>query len=163
MRNKCYICYKDGNKGLCSYHKTLYKWDSTIQGFRLKKKNRGSRYTKDSFHKNEIKLTKILEQVYGSKNIITSFHPLWAESLKKVLLEYDIFIKTRKILIEYNGRQHYEYVPFFHKSKIEFLRQKRRDKRKKNLAKKQGVFLLVIKYDEPIFKDYIINKIEGKI
>ena len=162
MRTKCYICYKDGAKGLCSYHKILYKWDSAIQGFRLKKKNRGSRYTKDSFHKNEIKLTKILEQVYGSKNVITSYHPIWAESVKKVLLEYDIYIKTRNILIEYNGRQHYEYVPFFHSSYKEFLQQKRRDSKKKWLARKQGVQLIIIKYNEPIFKDYIINKIEGK-
>jgi hypothetical protein len=101
--------------------------------------------------------------VYGSKNIVTSYHPLWAESVKQVLLEFDIYIKTKKILIEYNGRQHYEYVPFFHGKKINFLQQKRRDSRKRRLAKKQGTSLIVIKYDEPIFKDYIINKIEGKI
>jgi hypothetical protein len=163
MRTKCYICYKDGNKGLCPYHKKIYKWDSSIQGFRLKKKNNGSRYTKTDFHKNEIKLTKILEQVYGSKNIITSYHPIWAESVKQVLLEYDIFIKTKNILVEYNGRQHYEYVPFFHSSYKDFLQQKRRDSKKKRLAKNQGVQLVIIKYDEPMFKDYIINKIEGKL
>jgi len=159
-RDKCYICFQNCDKGLCSYHQTLYKWDSSIKGFRLKKKNRGSRYTKDEFHKNEIRLTKILEQVYGSKNIITSYHPLWAESTKHVLLEYDIYIKNKDILVEYQGRQHYEHVPFFG-TKQEFLLQKKRDSRKKRLAKIQNKKLICIKYNEPIFKDYIINKIEG--
>ena len=160
MRDKCYICYKEGVKGLCSYHKTLYKWDSNIQGFRLKKKNRGSRYTKDSFHKSEIKLTKILEQVYGSKNVITSFHPIWALSLKGVLLEFDIYIKNKNILVEYNSDIHFKYTEFFHKTYTNFVKQKARDKRKAKLANKNNKCLIIITHDEPMFKDYIINKIE---
>ena len=162
-RDKCYICFQNCDKGLCSYHQTLYKWDSSIKGFRLKKKNRGSRYTKDEFHKNEIRLTKILEQVYGSKNVITSYRPLWALSLKGVLLEFDIYIKSKNILVEYNSDIHYKYTKFFHKTYINFVKQKARDKRKAKLAIKNKTCLIIITHDEPMFKDYIINKIEGKI
>ena len=163
MRDKCFICYQDGNDGLCAHHAKSYIWDSSIQGFRLKKRSLGSRYTQEEFHKSEIQLTKLIEQYYGAENVITSYHPIWAESNKKVLLEFDIYIKSKNILIEYNGRQHYEYVPFFHGTKKAFNEQKKRDNRKKRLAKKQGIELIVFKYTEPIFKDYVINKIENKL
>jgi hypothetical protein len=159
MRKKCYICNTIGKDGLCSEHALLYRWDAGINGFRLRKRNTGSRYTTKDYHKSEIELTKIIEQVYGFENVLTSYRPLWAKSTKGVLLEFDIFIKSKNILIEYNGRQHYEYVPFFHKSYKIFEDQKKRDKRKKKLAIKNEMKLIVFKYDEPIFKDYIVNKI----
>ena len=81
-------------------------------------------------------------------------------SKKGVLLEYDVFIPLRNLLIEYNGRQHYEFTKIFHKNKDRFEQQKRRDRRKARLAKVNGYKLVVIKYTEPLFEDYIINKIE---
>jgi hypothetical protein len=163
MANKCYICGFPAKDKLCTTHTKLYKWESSIQGFRLKKKNSGSRYTQNEFHKNEILLTKFLEQYYGKKNIITSYHPIWALSKKNVLYEYDIYIKTIDVLIEYNGQQHYEFIPFFQKTKSNFKKQVSRDKLKVRLAKKNGKKLIIFKFDEPIFKDYVINKIEGEL
>lgn len=161
MANKCLICGYPAKSKLCVSHLKIYKWDSSVSGLRLKKSTSGSRYTQSDYHKSEIRLTKILEAVYGKKNIITSFHPIWAISAKHVLYEFDIYIKNKDILIEYNGIQHYEFTPFFHKTKINFVNQLRRDKNKLRLVKKNGKKLIIFKYDEPIFKDYIINKIEG--
>lgn len=163
MSHKCLICNSPAEDKLCVTHLVTYTWDSSIGGLRLKKRTTGSRYTQSDYHKNEIKLTKILEDVYGKQNIITSFHPIWALSNKKVLLEFDIYIKNKDILIEYNGQQHYEFTPFFHRTKTNFLKQVRRDKKKLKLVKKNGKKLIIFKYNEPIFKDYIVNKIEGEI
>jgi len=165
MNTKCLLCgfpTEVKHAKLCNRHARLYKWDSAIGGFRLKKRNGGSRYTQSDYHKREIRLTKILEKVYGKKNIITSYHPIWAFSTKQVLFEFDIYIKSKDLLIEYNGIQHYEYTPFFHGTKIKFVLQLRRDKSKARLAKRNGKKLIVFKYNEPIFKDYIVNKIEGE-
>lgn len=163
MNHKCLICNSPAEDKLCVTHLVTYTWDSSIGGLRLKKRTAGSRYTQSDYHKNEIKLTKILEDVYGKQNIITSYHPLWALSNKKVLLEFDIYVKNKDVLIEYNGQQHYEFTPFFHRTKTSFLKQVRRDKKKLKLAKKNGKKLIIFKYNEPLFKDYIINKIEGEI
>ena len=163
MMPRCLICGFLAKDKLCTTHSKLYMWDSTIGGFRLKKSTCGSRYTQSDYHKNEIKLTKLLESYYGKNNVITSFRPIWAMSTKWVLYEYDIYIKNKDILIEYNGQQHYEYTPFFHKTKMEFLNQVKRDTRKARLAKKNGKKLIVFKYDEPLFEDYVINKIEGEL
>lgn len=138
-------------------------WDSSLQGYRLKKRLRGSRYTVQEFHKNEIRLTKIIESYYGAPNVVTSFHPVWAVSPRQVLYEYDIYIKNSKLLIEYNGRQHYEFTPFFHKNERNFTRQQKRDSDKILLAEENGFNLVIFKYDEPIFKDYVLNKLGEKL
>lgn len=137
-------------------------WDSALQGYRLKKRLRGSRYTTAAYHKNEIELTRIIESYYGPSDVVTAFHPIWAKTPRKVLYEFDIYIISRNILIEYNGRQHYEFTPFFHKTKKRFYAQQDRDEIKAELARKNGFDLMIFKYDEPIFEDYVINKIEGK-
>lgn len=160
MRKHCLIC---GFKGLelCKIHDTQYMFEPTLDGYRLKKRFRGSRYTNSAYHLSEIELTKIIERYYGFEDVVTAFHPLWARTKKGVLLEYDIFIKSRKILVEYNGKQHYDYPNYFHKTQKEFTDQQKRDKRKTLLAKKHGYKLIVFNYMEPIIEDYVINKIEG--
>jgi len=158
MENHCLICRLPGPE-LCSEHEKIYMWDSSIKGYRLKKRNSGSRYTQHSYHKSEITLTKIVEDYYGHEEVYTSYHPLWAESKKKVLYEYDIFIKSLNLLIEYHGIQHFKYPNFFHKNREQFVQQQKRDKKKIRLAKKNGFKLIIIKYSDPLVDDFILNKI----
>jgi len=156
----CVICHKFGPE-LCEEHNNYYMFDKSINGYRLRKTCTGSRYTDKPFHKNEIKLTKILEDYFGKSNIVTSFHPLWAVSKKGVLLEFDIYIKSLNVLIEYNGIQHYEYTKFFQKNYKEFRKQVSRDKLKVKLAKKNKFNLIVFTSEEPMVKSYILNKIKA--
>lgn len=162
--NRCHICLKpakDGD-GLCGAHKGCYVLDEKLNGYRLKKRENGTstRYVCKKFHSHEISLTKIIEKFYGPKEVITGYHPLWAVSKKGALLEFDIYIPSKNILIEYNGEQHYQFTPCFHKNKTAFVEQQRRDRKKQKLAKKNNFKLVVFKYDEPLFEDYIINKIQ---
>ena len=160
----CLICKKKTKKNskLCKRHLRTYMWDSSLQGVRLKKRGPGSRYTTKKFHKTEIMLTKIIEHIYGMKNVVTSWHPVWAETDKGVLYEYDIYIPSLRLLIEYNGVQHYRYTSFFHKNEATFKKQLARDKKKKILAKENGYTLVVFKYDEPIVTGYVRGKILEK-
>lgn len=161
FKSKCVICKWFGKDGLCKRHSDIYMWDSSIQAFRLKKRSRGSRYTKEDYHKSEIKLTKFIEEYYGKNDVYTGVHPIWAVSDKKVLCEFDILIKSRKILVEYNGDQHYKFNKFFQKNRNKFYKQRYRDKKKYKLAEEHGYKVVIFKYDEPLFKEYILNKIEG--
>jgi len=163
-QSRCVICRRFCTKGdtLCKRHKKTFMWDSSINGYRLKKRENGSstRYIRKKFHKHEIELAKVLEKFYGPKNVYTGYHPIWAVSKKGVLLEFDMYIRSKDVLIEYNGIQHYQFTPYFHRTKTKFEDQKRRDKRKHRLAKKNGYQLIVFKYNEPLFEDYVVNKIE---
>lgn len=165
MANSCKICLRriKVSDDLCWRHRRRYVYESDINGYRLKKAKNGSatRHIKKKFHSHEISLTKILESYYGISDIVTSYHPSWALSTKGALLEYDILIKSKKLLIEYNGIQHYKFIKMFHKTKANFEAQRQRDILKTSLAKENGYNLVVFKYDEPLIEDYIIMKLKS--
>lgn len=53
-------------------------------------------------------------------------------------------------LIEYNGKQHYEFIDYLHKTEEKFEIQKVRDKLKENYCKVNNIPLIIIKYNENI-------------
>ena len=76
-------------------------------------------------------------------------------------MRLDIYIEDKNLCIEYNGKQHYEYIPFFHKDKEAFKRSQKRDQLKKELLKQHNIKLVQIKYDteitEKLIKEIIKN------
>jgi hypothetical protein len=63
-------------------------------------------------------------------------------------LELDCFNEGLGLAVEYNGRQHYEFVPYFHSSREAFYNQKYRDKLKKIYCTERGITLIEIPYTE---------------
>ena len=66
------------------------------------------------------------------------------KDLRLGLLRYDFFIPDKKILIEFNGRQHYVYTAHFFKSRQEFLAQQERDRKKISYALAHGYKMFCI-------------------
>ncbi len=62
-------------------------------------------------------------------------------------LELDGYCQQLLLAFEFDGRQHFEYVKIFHKTKKEFEAQKRRDRKKDKLCIKCGVKLVRIPYN----------------
>ena len=48
---------------------------------------------------------------------------------------FDFYLPKYNLAIQYNGKQHYEYIPFFHKTKEGFLEYQNRDLKKKNIVR----------------------------
>lgn len=68
-------------------------------------------------------------------------------------LELDIYIPEHKVACEFHGRQHYEYVPRFHRngaSDLEYQRWK--DTFKVDQCDKVGIFLITVPYNVPLDK-----------
>lgn len=65
-------------------------------------------------------------------------------------LELDCYQQDLNLAVEYSGRQHYEYVPYFHRNKEAFLNQKYRDHMKAQICKEQGINLVIIPYSVKI-------------
>lgn len=84
-------------------------------------------------------------------------------------LELDCYNPDLNIAIEYQGRMHYEYVPFFHKGGVEqFKRDQKRDQFKKRECKRLGILLVRVPYwikncDIPKFIDDKIQRKQQKI
>ncbi len=77
-------------------------------------------------------------------------------------LEIDIFNEELKLGIEYSGRQHYEFVPFFHKNKEAFLNQKYRDEIKRMKCQTEGINLIEIPYTVPLEDIESFIRLEAK-
>ena len=77
-------------------------------------------------------------------------------------LELDCYEKELGIACEYNGRQHYDFIPFFHKNKEAFMNQKYRDDMKRRLCKDEDVFLIEVPYTIDIgnIEDHIVTKLK---
>lgn len=78
-------------------------------------------------------------------------------------LELDCFNADLKIGIEYNGEQHYRYIPYFHKTKDTFYNTKYRDDIKKRLCNENGVRLIVVPYTVEDIKSYLRMELQKLI
>jgi hypothetical protein len=63
-------------------------------------------------------------------------------------LELDCYNDQLRLAVEYNGAQHYKYIPYFHKNKEAFYNQKYRDELKRLRCKELGIVLIDIPYTE---------------
>lgn len=103
-------------------------------------------------HKNENECKNVIERITGEYFIRER-----PKFLKR--LEYDGYNDDLKLGFEYNGIQHYEYVPFFHSNnKRNFEKQKENDIKKIELSHLNGIFLIVVPYCEVDKEKYIIEK-----
>lgn len=65
-------------------------------------------------------------------------------------LELDGYCEELGVAFEYNGRQHYEFVPFFHRNGPEDLEaQQWRDYETEILCQEEGIALVTLRYDDP--------------
>lgn len=67
---------------------------------------------------------------------------------KNTKLFFDFYIKDLNLLIEVQGRQHYEFVEHFHGDRKGFLESKKRDNLKREYCQENSLTLIEIKYNE---------------
>lgn len=149
---------------LCKIHKSTHVYDEDNDMYRKKYKMDLKTRLKDSkrkYHNTERALISILKYLFGKREVLENIYPMWARSHKGVLFEYDMAVIGKRIIIEFNGIQHYKYPNFFHKTLKEFQEQKKRDRIKIRLAKENGWKLITIKYNEFISIDLVKRKLNG--
>ena len=74
-------------------------------------------------------------------------------------LELDLYNDEMKLAVEFNGRQHYEFIPFFHRTKEAFQNQRYRDLMKLNMCREHGVKCIVVPYTVKNIKVFIRDRI----
>jgi hypothetical protein len=75
-------------------------------------------------------------------------------------LHLDMFVPSKKLAFEYQGKQHYEPIDFFGGEEA-FKRTQERDQRKKLKCHTKGVTLVEWRYDEPINSEFLMAKIKS--
>lgn len=99
--------------------------------------------------KHHIRARKLLSDIYNSYRILEEVKLPGSTALhRRSVLYLDFYIPNIRKAFEVHGRQHYEFTPFFHKSKAEFLRAKARDEDKIDWCILNNIELTVLKYSD---------------
>lgn len=56
----------------------------------------------------------------------------------------DFYVPNYKLMIEVHGEQHYKFTPFFHKTRLDFLKGQKRDRDKEEWAISNGITFIKI-------------------
>lgn len=98
---------------------------------------------------------KLIIKITGSDFI--SIRPNFLKTETGRNLELDLFNEELLLAFECDGTQHDKYNSKFHESEEDFIKQQERDNKKKELCKKENVYLINIKYstDEKKLYDFI--------
>ena len=66
----------------------------------------------------------------------------------KEVLYLDFYLPLLKTCIEVHGEQHYEFIPFYHATKLNFLKAKKRDNEKKEWCEQNNITYVELPYNE---------------
>ncbi len=104
--------------------------------------------------KQQKKLGEILSQLFPNEYI--------KPNDRKILkgLELDFFLRKLRLAFEYDGEQHFDRDLYEKLYGDGFDEQVKRDRKKDKLCKKKNITLIRIKYDEPLTKSHIKNKLK---
>jgi hypothetical protein len=124
---------------------------------------KGNHQSRDS--KGEIECRRVLEKIFNRP-----FNKSRPNFLRNNVtggmfnLELDCFNENLRLAVEYNGRQHYDYIPYFHKSKEAFHNQKYRDFMKQTLCRDNRITLIEVPYSVDIsnIESYLIKELRRK-
>jgi len=95
--------------------------------------------------KGELICKQVVEKILN-KPFIKIRLDSFKNNVTKRNLELDLYNEELKLGVEYSGRQHYEFVPHFHKNYEAFLNQQYRDYMKEIKCKENGIRLIVVPY-----------------
>tara|TARA_R100000406_G_scaffold7987_1_gene5434 strand:+ start:16500 stop:16922 length:423 start_codon:yes stop_codon:yes gene_type:complete len=97
--------------------------------------------------KHHMRARKLIKEVYHSYRVLEEVKlPGSTSTHKRSVLYLDFFIPNIRKAVEVHGRQHYEYTPFFHKSKADFILAKARDEDKIEWCELNNIEIVTLKY-----------------
>ena len=107
-----------------------------------------------------IRARELIKEIFPNDIIYEEILLIGSKKFNMKNLYADFFIKTRKLVIEVHGKQHYEKVSHFHNSKLEFIQAKSRDARKIEWCNINDIIYIELPYGEnnEQWADRIINR-----
>lgn len=99
--------------------------------------------------KYHLRARSLLKEIFHSYRILEEVKLPGSTALnRKSVLYLDFYIPSIKMAFEVHGEQHYEYCPFFHKSKADFLKAKARDEDKIEWCRINDIQIIVLHFKE---------------
>jgi hypothetical protein len=99
---------------------------------------------KSSYH---LKARNLIKEIFPTLQILEEV-PINIRRSETLYL--DFYLPLKKMCIEVHGEQHYNFVKFYHATKLDFLKAQKRDKEKQEWCSINGINYSALKYDESI-------------
>lgn len=139
-------------KSFSEIAKTL---DISIAELNILLKKYGLYWVKDhrrKMSKGQTVLTSVAKKLLPGTEIINEFHI--GERLK-----LDVYCPKYKLGLEFHGMQHFKYSSLFFDTKEDFLDAQKRDQKKIELCREQGIILVVFRYNDNISEENVYGRI----
>ena len=96
-----------------------------------------------------VRARHILNELFPTYRVLEEVKLPGAQtSTRQAGLYADFFILEKMLIVEVNGRQHYEFVPFYHKTKKDFYKGKVRDRDKREWCEINDITIVSLKYTD---------------
>lgn len=102
------------------------------------------------------KLRDLLREIYPTYILEEEFH--LGNNLR-----LDLFIRDLGLAFEFHGRQHYEFVEFFHGTYENYLRSLQRDTDKQDKCLQLGICLIIFSFESSLEIDIVKEKIQQAV
>ena len=96
-------------------------------------------------------LTQIMQKILPGEEIVNEYHI-------DDRLRFDVYCPSYKLAAEYHGRQHFFYTSRFFESRYEFEEAQKRDQKKVEYCKDNGIALIVFRYNDSLTEDSVYNR-----
>jgi very-short-patch-repair endonuclease len=101
---------------------------------------------KSSYHLNA---RQLLKQIFPTLQILEEV-PINVR--KNEILYLDFYLPLKKICIEVHGEQHYKFIPFYHKTLLDFSKAKKRDTEKQEWCQTNGISYISLPHFETLLE-----------
>jgi len=96
-------------------------------------------------------LTMIMQKLLPNEKVLNEYHI--GDKMK-----LDVYCPSYAIAAEYHGRQHFYYTSRFFDSKYEFEEAQKRDEKKAQWCKANGIALIVFRYNDSLTEDSVYDR-----
>ena len=98
----------------------------------------------------QLRVKKFLKK-YWDQNVVFEEFPVIGTRLT-----LDFYNANKKVAVEVQGRQHVKYIKFFHKSRIDYINQLKRDEQKEKFCELNDIVLVNI-YENDIIDEHLFE------
>ena len=118
-----------------------------------KSKSRSRRQKKSQYH---LRARKLLAKIFPYQPRFEEVFLPGSNTANTGSLYADFFIPKENLIVEVHGEQHYNFCSFFHKTKADFYRSKKRDRQKIEWCELNSIKIVILPYNkEDKWKDLV--------
>ncbi len=118
-----------------------YVWNLSTYDVKANNARKRSKY--------HLRARSLLKEIYHSYRILEEVKlPGSTATHRRGVLYLDFYIPQIKKALEVHGQQHYEFSPFFHKSKADFVLSQAKDEDKIEWCRLNDIDIVILKYSD---------------